>query len=123
MFNYFTNTRLQRERYHHGLRQVASHVHVVTSLSTDPNKTFAADTPAMKRANIPGSAGRPAEFQESSFIGGSPLMPRRPNSNHIVPASPIVPQNRNISPELAAMRAQLEARRLSRLQTFMANQD
>lgn len=118
MFNYFTNIRLQRERYHHGLRQVASHVHVVTSLSTDPNKTFAADTPALKRAHPP---NRGSEFQETAFIGGSPLMPRRDNA--VVPASPISPKNNNISPELAQMRAQLEARRLSRLQTFFANQD
>ena len=50
---YFTRLRESRERYHGGLRQLADHMHVVTrTLSNDPNKTFAKDSPVPLRQQV-----------------------------------------------------------------------
>ena len=128
MFLFFTHKRTTREKYHGGMKQLATHMNSVTrTMSTDPNQTFAADSPLPKARLVhqfsSGTLSQNDDVIEAAVrrMSGSSKQPVQ-LSNIAETSLVFVPTRRESRiAELTAARQQLEARRLSRFKNFFDN--
>ncbi|TRY73730.1 hypothetical protein TCAL_06691 [Tigriopus californicus] len=125
VFMYFTHIRGHREQYHGGIRQMGEHMHTVTrTMSTDPNQTFAQDTPAIKKKPI----GTPQVSMSLPAITKS-NNPKRVSIEETA-FDEIMPQSHTMLVDdtddihtMTTIRQQLEARRLSKMKNYFETQD
>ena len=125
-FIYFTRIRQTREKYHGGLRQMAEHMHVVTrTLSTEPTPVpTPVATPSIKRP-LSGSESAPTIATKTRYVrnGDKQITIHSPESIAMDMFKPSTHTMTRGDSEIGSLTTQLDARRISRMQNFLNNQD
>eukprot|EP00095_Tigriopus_kingsejongensis_P002428 maker-scaffold855_size87859-snap-gene-0.11 protein:Tk02428 transcript:maker-scaffold855_size87859-snap-gene-0.11-mRNA-1 annotation:"hypothetical protein EUTSA_v10012875mg" len=117
-FMYFTHLRSHRDKCQGGLRQMGEQMHVVTrTMSTDPNQTFALDTPQVVKKPLSPQPSNVLANNNGATIAETSLDDIMPYSHTM-----LVDESDDIR-TLTTAREALEARRLSKMKNFLETQD